>query len=157
MHPGEIQHAQVKALGVCLNGTTLCTRLTPERFHRVRQGICGLLLRRRVSGRAVEIILGHATFCALANRRLLSIFNAAYKFVRSSYSSPTPLWSSVRDEFRAFAALMPFLQSDWLMRARRVTVFAHRGGRGARSPPLGASASVVASRDQEDIVLGNRR
>ena len=113
VHPGEIQHAQVKALGVCLNGTTLCTRLTPERFHRVRQGIRGLLLRRRVSGRTVEIILGHATFCALANRRLLSIFNAAYKFVRSSYSSPTPLWSSVRDEFRAFAALMPFLQSDW--------------------------------------------
>ena len=60
VHPGEIQHAQVKALGVSLNGTTLCTRLTPERFHRVRQGICGLLLRRRVSGRAVESILGHA-------------------------------------------------------------------------------------------------
>ena len=113
LHPGEIQSSRVKALRVNLDGSKLCTRLTPERFHRVRQGIRGLLRRRRVSGRTVEIVLGHATFCALANRRLLSIFHSVYKFIRKSYSSPIPLWPSACDELRAFAGLMVFLQSDW--------------------------------------------
>ena len=113
LHPGEIQGHQVKALGVTLNGTSLCTRVSPERFHRVRQAMRGLLQRRRVSGRAVEVVLGHATFCALANRRLLSVFHAVYKFIRRHYSESAVLWPSVRDELRAFAGLMIFLQSDW--------------------------------------------
>ena len=50
------------------------TMLTPKRFHRLYQGIRALLRRKRATGMALEIIIGHCTFCSLIDRRLLSFF-----------------------------------------------------------------------------------
>ena len=113
LHPGEISVGQTKALGTILDGTRKCSRITPERFHRVRQAIRGLLRRSKVSGKTLEIVLGHATFCALNNRMLLPVFHSAYKFVQSCYFSPSALWPSVRQELQCFAGLMIFLRADW--------------------------------------------
>ena len=113
LHPGEIQHEHIQALGCSMRGDIMATRVSPSRFVRLRQAIGGVLQRKKVSGRLIEIVLGHVTFCCLCNRQLLSIFSAIYKFSRRNYFAPTKLWDSVRRELWAFRSLMIYLHSDW--------------------------------------------
>lgn len=113
LHPGEVSGDKTKALGTILDGKNLCSKITQERFHRVRQAIRGLLRRGRSTGQSLEVLIGHATFCGLNNRMLLAVFHTCYKFIRRHYFDPSTLWDSVRNELRAFAGLMIFLRSDW--------------------------------------------
>ena len=113
LHPGEVHSGSVKALGIQLDGSLKHTRISSDRLHKVRSGLRGLLKRGRCSGRILEIVIGHATFCGLASRLVLSVFHSCYKFIEKNYDSVSPLWNSVRDELRAFAGLMVFLESDW--------------------------------------------
>ena len=113
LHPGEIQHEHIQALGCSMRGDIMATRVSPSRFVRLRQAIGGVLQRKKVSGRLIEILLGHVTFCCLCNRQLLSIFSAIYKFIRRNYFVPVKLWESVRRELWAFRSLMIYLHSDW--------------------------------------------
>ena len=112
-HPGEIQHEEIHALGVFMKGDLMAARISPKRHCRLKQAISGVLRRRKISGRLLEIVLGHITFCCLCNRQLLCIFSSIYKFVRRNYFEPVPLWDSVREELEAFRGLMVFLHSDW--------------------------------------------
>ena len=113
LHPGEVHSGSVKALGIQLDGSSKTTRITPERLHKVRSGLRGLISRGRCSGKILEIVIGHATFCGLACRLVLSVFHTSYKFIEKNYETVSPLWNSVKDELRAFAGLMVFLESDW--------------------------------------------
>ena len=113
LHPGEVLHERIKALGVELDGKSLTSKISPDRFHRVRQGLRCILHRGRCSGRVLEILVGHCTYCGLMNRSLLSVFHNCYKFIRSTYYVSTKLWASVASELRAFCGLMPFLRADW--------------------------------------------
>ena len=113
LHPGELQHNPIKALGIQLDGSNLTSKVAPDRLHRVRQGLRCILHRGRCTGRVLEILVGHCTYCGLMNRCCLSIFHSVYKLIKSSYFVSAPLWSSVRSELRAFAGLMPLLRSDW--------------------------------------------
>ena len=102
-------------LGVELNPAYRCTRLTDTRYWRLERGIDAALRRRRLSGRAVEAILGHCTFAGLLNRASLSIFHASYKFIRLHYDVPTALWESVRGELQAFRDILPMIEADWTL------------------------------------------
>ncbi|CAE7224534.1 unnamed protein product [Symbiodinium sp. CCMP2592] len=113
LHTGEVGHDNIQTLGVSLDGANLTTSLTPERFHRVRQGVRGLLRRGRCSGKTLEIVVGHCTYCGLLHRGTLSVFHAVYKFIQRHYTDTVKLWPSVKVELRVFAGLMPFLISDW--------------------------------------------
>ncbi|CAK9012769.1 Protein kinase domain-containing protein, partial [Durusdinium trenchii] len=113
LHPGEVHSSETRALGTILDGNNLCSKITPERFHRVRQSIRGLLNKKRVTGQMLEVVVGHATFCALNNRMLLSVFHSSYKFIKAHYFENSMIWDSVRAELTAFAGLMIFLRSDW--------------------------------------------
>lgn len=79
----------------------------------MHQAIQGLLQRKKVSGRILEVVVGHATFVALTCRSLLSIFNTTYRYIRATYYQPSILWKSVREELFAFRSLMIYLHSDW--------------------------------------------
>ena len=113
LHPGEVQSEIVDTLGCRLSGTKRCVTLRPARLWRLRLGIRYVLQRGRLTGRALEVILGHCTYCCLLNRNLMSIFNAVYKFIRTHYDARVPLWGSVRSELRAFAGLLPLCRADW--------------------------------------------
>ena len=54
----------------------------------------------------VEILIGHATFCALSKRATMSTFNAVYKFIQVAGDDRIPVWPAVRRELRAFAGIM---------------------------------------------------
>lgn len=113
LRPSEVSGASVKALGSSLRGDILATRVTPKRFHRVRQSLRAILGRKKVSGKTLEVAIGHATFCALTNRQVLSVFHATYRFIRAEYYAPVQLWDSVSSEVTAFIGLMIFLHADW--------------------------------------------
>ena len=102
LHPGEIHEDRAQALGCELDCRALCSRVTPARLHKVRSAIQAVLSRDRVSGKLLEIVIGHATFCGLACRPLLSIFHSVYRFIQGNYYENDFLWKSARDELRAF-------------------------------------------------------
>ncbi|CAE7664021.1 unnamed protein product, partial [Symbiodinium necroappetens] len=113
LHPGEVQSDTIDALGCRLSGTRRNATLKPTRFWRLRQGLRYLLGMKYVSGRVVEVVLGHCTYCSLLNRSLMAVFCDSYKFVRSCYDSRVPLWISVRQELQAFLGLLPLCTADW--------------------------------------------
>ena len=61
-----------------------------------------VLRRGRLSGRALEVWLGHATFCAMAERGMLAVFSLSYAFLAAHYWEDAPLWPTVREELEAF-------------------------------------------------------
>ena len=107
----EIHQGSTKALGCELRGDLLASRVTPERSHKLRQAISGVLNRRKVSGRTLEVVIGHATFVSLTNRGLLSVCNTVYKYIQSCFD-PHILGPSVREELQAFRGLLIFLHAD---------------------------------------------
>eukprot|EP00435_Cladocopium_sp_Y103_P072928 s29_g41.t2 len=113
LHPGTVHDRSVKALGCDLRGDLLASRVTPERYHKVHQALLAVLNRRKISGRLLEVVVGHATFVALTCRNLLSIFNTTYRYIRSNYDRPAVLWKSVREEIFVFRSLMIYLHADW--------------------------------------------
>ena len=113
LHPGEVRCGAMKALGCELRGDLMASRITIERFHKLRQAITGVLMRKKVSGRLLEVVVGHATFAGLTNRALLSVFHTTYRYIRTHYDYPSTLWSSVREEMQAFRSLMIYLHADW--------------------------------------------
>ena len=56
------------ALGVTLDGLRHCCELTEERFRKIRGALTAFLKRRKVSGAALEVLVGHCTFIALSCR-----------------------------------------------------------------------------------------
>ena len=114
-HERALGSSNMDMLGVELNPAYRCTRLTDTRYWRLERGIDAALRRRRLSGRAVEAILGHCTFAGLLNRASLSIFHASYKFIRLHYDVPTALWESVRGELQAFRDILPMIEADWTL------------------------------------------
>ena len=154
LHPGEVLHDRIKALGVELNGKTLTSKISGDRLHRVRQGLRCVLHRGRCSGRVLEILIGHCTYCGLMNRSLLSVFHSCYKFIRSNYYTPVKLWGSVASELRAFCGLMPFLRSEWCRPWNRVVTVSDASEEGfgvcASKLPSKAVSSIgrVAERDR---------
>lgn len=113
LHLGAVHSSSVRALGCDLHGELMASTVTPERYHKVHQAIQGLLQRKKVSGRILEVVVGHATFVALTCRSLLSIFNTTYRYIRATYYQPSILWKSVQKELFAFRSLMIYLHSDW--------------------------------------------
>ena len=115
IHEVEVSRDQVEALGVVLDSRRLLTRLTAKRFWRVHGAIGALCRRRRVTGRQLEVVLGHATFCALLRRETLTVFHTLYPFIRKFRDTPAALWDSCRAELLCFRGLMITLVSPWAL------------------------------------------
>ena len=66
-----------------------------------------LLSCHAVSGKALEIILGHCTWAFLCRRELLCIFVHIYQFIRDNYNTRVALSSDVLFELRLARAVLP--------------------------------------------------
>ena len=100
LHGNEVTSGKVQALGCERDGTLCRSTLTRERLWKVHQAISGLLCRKKCSGRALEKLIGHCTFCGLMNRMSLSRFHVVYKFIQRFYEHAGIMWQSVRDELK---------------------------------------------------------
>ena len=87
-----------QSLGFLVDGEQLCITPIPERWTKVLQAFGWLASRPRVSGKAVERLLGHAVHFAMLRRELLSIFRSLYDFVARSYNRRQRLWASAAKE-----------------------------------------------------------
>ena len=113
LHASEVTCGSVEALGCLVEGGRLRCRLTPARLWKVHQAVQGLLLRKRCSGRALEVIVGHLTFCGLMCRMSLSILHSAYGFIRKYSDTVGVIWPSLLNELRAFKGILFMLVQDW--------------------------------------------
>ena len=100
-------------LGCFRDGRRLKVLLKPERLWKVRLATEALLRRKRCSGKILEVLIGHLTYCFLVRRPLLSIFNAVCKFIQAYPSSTAMMWESVRDELFVAKSLLFLAVGDW--------------------------------------------
>ena len=112
-HEPRLASLQCETLGVEFDSQSHGFRPTGKRYWRIRQALRFFLRSGRASGRQMEILAGHLTFFCMLYRGALSVFNAIYKFIKSSYDRVTRLWPEVVEELVAFRGLMPLIRSRW--------------------------------------------
>ena len=105
----EVQRAalQGEVLGMELDGEGLRARVGSKKFWKLEALLRWCLRVSSVSGRDLEIVLGHCTYSALLSRSSLAVFCNAYKYVRAHYAVPHQLWPSVKAELACFLGLLP--------------------------------------------------
>ena len=94
-HDVEGPATEADTLGVHFSAKDKGFRPTAKRYWTLRQALWWLLSRRRVRGEQLEVLLGHATFCALIKRSTLSVFHVIYKFIHRNYLDAQPLWKRI--------------------------------------------------------------
>ena len=102
-----------ESLGIEFNSKLRCFRSISKRYWKLRRTLEWCLGRENLTGRALEVILGHCTYFALLERSVLSVFASCYKYVKSNYWRSAPIWASVRAELLAFYGLMPMVVCDF--------------------------------------------
>ena len=115
LHETSTGSGERDALGTVLDCSMFSSRPTTRRWWNLRMAVSVFLRRRRATGKALEILIGHMTFSGLTCRWVLAVFHLVYKFCRAHYFDPAPLWDGVRAELYAFRGLMVFLESDWIV------------------------------------------
>ena len=90
-----------------------CTvRAKTERAWMLWAATRGLLRRRRVSGRVLQVWLGLANFHFQLSRPALSVLSATYKFAAEHRDHRAPSWPSVRSELRDALGLIFVVEFD---------------------------------------------
>ena len=72
-----------------------------------------ILRRRKITGRALKIVIGHITFVLLGARPALCTLHTCYRFMRAHYHVAARLWTETRAELVAVRGLLIFSQSEW--------------------------------------------
>ena len=111
----------LETLGWAFDQSKPVVKVTNKRLWRLRLATLELLRQGRADGRLIEKLVGHYTFAGLLQRGLLSVFQAAYAFVRKHYCSEVELWPEVRRELFWAASLICLVGKDlgspWSSRA----------------------------------------
>ena len=85
LRASEISCGVVETLGCVVEGSKKRSRINPKRLWKVHNAILALLRRGKCTGRTVEVVVGHLTFCGLMNRLSLSCFCSVYAFIKKHY------------------------------------------------------------------------
>ena len=112
VHEEEDAALHAQALGFILDGERGQVHPIPARRDRVRLGLLWLANRPKVTGKAIERIIGHCVHLFMLRRELLSIFRSVYDFKIANYGKPCKLWKSAADECRIAAALILTCYAD---------------------------------------------
>lgn len=113
IYSNELPSDEIEVLGTRLDMAYSSGGLTAGRFWRMKEALAHAVRRRALGGRTLEILIGHATFCNLARRQLLSVFHSTYRFSNACFWERSAIWPSVRDKLRAFSGLPSLSDSDW--------------------------------------------
>eukprot|EP00959_Pyramimonas_sp_CCMP1952_P356922 7473823-Pyramimonas_sp.AAC.1 len=85
-------------LGASVGGSPPSTRRVLNKLLLVRGALQWLASGPTVTGRQVEVIVGHYVALTSFNRLGLSVMRSLYDFIRDKYVMPTRLWASCRYE-----------------------------------------------------------
>ena len=103
---------KAKALGFFIDGTHGIIHAKPEKRDKIISVLRWLGSRPRVSGKALERIIGHCIHIMMLRREFLSVFRSVYDFKTATYHRPTKLWRTAADECRWAADLLFICQSE---------------------------------------------
>lgn len=95
-----------ETVGLILDFKQRTIRNKPKRLWKAFLAGRELLKRRRVSGKLVEIWLGHMTSLFMITPCALSCFFHIYRFVQQHRHHRTILWAAVREEMKLAMGLM---------------------------------------------------
>lgn len=136
MHEVSDTVGEAVILGSDLGGPRPSARRTLPKLWLLRGALEWLQARPFVSGRQVEIVVGHVVAACLYRRAGLSVPRALYSFISDSYYFPQRLWASAAYECWIFQAPisddhdhMPsvaFFARIWLFGVCRVRLVASR-------------------------------
>ena len=112
VHEEEDAFSVAQALGFILDGER---GAIPLKRHKLRLVLLWLSTRPKVSGKAIERVVGHAIHLFMLRRAFLSIFRAVYDFKMAHYKHPSRLWRSAAKECRWAAAMLLVCRSDLRM------------------------------------------
>ena len=112
VHEEEDAALNAQALGFIIDGERGQVHPIPARRDRVRLCLLWLANRPKVSGRALERIIGHCVHLFMLRRDLLAIFRSVYDFKIACYNKPSRLWKSAAEECRIAAALILTCYAD---------------------------------------------
>ena len=115
---GLLVHEELEAcntaqsLGFLIDGKTGRVSPVPDRLYRVQLAFRWLSRRPRVSGRAVQRLLGHAVHFMMLKRSLLSIPRRLYDFIQYAGQRKCRLWTGAAVEAKWLATLLPLCSAD---------------------------------------------
>ena len=85
LHERSVGTGKQEKLGTVVDCHRHTTALTGKRFWRLYKALGDQLRRNNLTGQELEIVLGHCTFRASVDRRVLSYFHTVYRFVQSNH------------------------------------------------------------------------
>jgi len=100
-------------LGTSFDGLKHTVRARPKRAWTLRGALRHAARGGRISGKALERLLGHYVVEGLNQRPALSVLRASYVFIRDCYWTPRPLWDSVCRELLVCASLVPLFSGNF--------------------------------------------
>ena len=106
VHEEEDSSLHAQALGFILDGEAGEVQPIPSRRDKVRLSLLWLAKRPKITGKAIERIIGHCVHLFMLRRDLLSIFRSVYDFKIAHYDKPCKLWRTAAEECRIAAALI---------------------------------------------------
>jgi len=112
MHEVSAVCSETEVLGCDLGGATPSSRRTGRKLWLLRSALEWVASGPVVTGRQLEVLVGHFVAACLFNRAGLSIMRALYDFIAVCYDTPTRLWKSARYECWIMSALTMLLGSD---------------------------------------------
>ncbi|CAK0884994.1 unnamed protein product, partial [Prorocentrum cordatum] len=113
LHVGTVSSGACEALGAKIDLELMRSGVSDGRFWKVHLRLGGLLARGRATGLALEMVLGHCTFCGLAFRGPLSCGRASYRFAPRRYLQAARLRAEVVKEIEMFRGLLVLKVQDW--------------------------------------------
>lgn len=106
-----------QSLGFQIDGAAGIISPIPERLDKIVKSFGWLAKRPKVSGKAIERLLGHAIHICLLRRELLSIFRSLYDFAYTHYNKKKRLWTSAAREAKWCSHLLFLctvdMHKDW--------------------------------------------
>jgi len=97
------------AFGAWVSGEWLTAGSPPKPRQDVEAfaGLAGSRGEPEALGKQLERLIGHLVSLSLVTRPALSIFRAAYSFIRDTYAIPVAPWDSIKQELFIAAAILP--------------------------------------------------
>ena len=112
VHEEQDASPVVQALGFEINGKLGLVSPIARKRDRLRLVLLWLSSRPRVSGAAIERVIGHCIHMFMLRREFLSVFRSMYDFKMAHYKHPYRLWRSAAQECKWAAALLLVCHSD---------------------------------------------
>ena len=149
-HETQAPGRQAKVLGFWYDGSAGTIGLPADRMRLLRSAGLWIADQEYVEIDALERLLGHFNWAALAHRSLYATFHALYEFVRLNKGKRVPWWGTARQELRLASRLVHLAVVSVRMPIAPLLLSTDAEGSNARD--AGGGAVVARGLSQQESV-----